>query len=308
MKIQKKRIVTEMVRKYWFLILLIAIFSYLLFIIGIKCKYQQNRIIIKTINCNHDYLDIQHMIDIPDINESDKGLGFTCTGITYDLKDDTYWLGNYGKLHRDSVNNEPSLVEISADFSTVINQIPVEKCMDVQGIAYDKTNDSLWFSSGNEIINIRKDGSIINTFTLGKYQKNKPNGVAYDENTDSLWVLCSTDYLLNYDKEGNLLSVHFCSFIGQDHITIDSQGNIWISAGVDYRGEQNYILRYDIDKDECLYYYQLLSAYAIEGVCFKDENLLVVNDGYYHDALIEKNYVGIYFYKKRNREDEAKLF
>lgn len=262
--------------------------------LGVIYKFPKNRIIIETINCEHRYLDMQRMLNIPDINENDKDVGFTCTGITYDLKDDAYWVGNYGKIERYSLNFEPSLVEISSDFSTVIKQIPVEESMNVQGIAYDKTNDSLWFSSGDEIINMSKEGVVINAFTLDKYQRYKPNGVAYDENTDSIWVLCCAEYLLNYDKNGNLLSAHPCGFIGQDHITVDSQGTIWISAGIDYNGEQNYILQYDTDRDECIYYYQLLSAYAIEGICFKEKDLLVVNDGYYHEALIKKNYVGIY--------------
>lgn len=284
-----------MCRRYYILITIsIGILIFFILMFELIYRWPRNRIKIEAINCDHDYLDILHMIDIPDINESDTKLGFTCTGITYDSNDDAYWFGNYGKLLKDSPKFNPSLVEISSDLKTVIKQIPIKGNVDIQGIAYDKASDSLWFSNGNEIINISKEGSVIDKFTLGKYQKNKPNGVAYDENTDSIWILCTTGYLLNYDKEGNLLSVHPCGFIGQDHITMDSYGNIWISAGIDYFGEQNYILRYDTVSDKCIYYYQLLSAYAIEGIYFQGEKLLVVNDGYYHEAQIRKNYIGIY--------------
>ena len=60
--------------------------------------------------------------------------------------------------------------------------------INLQGISYDKKDDSLWLATGDEIYNIEKDGTTKKNISLGRYSKYKSNGIAVDN--DFIWVLC----------------------------------------------------------------------------------------------------------------------
>ena len=225
----------------------------------------------------------------------DNGAALTATGISCDRNSNTLFIGNYGKASSEDSDIYPSIISVSQNSFNVNGYIHFDMdSIDIQGIAFDVTNNSFWYTNGDSVINCSTlDASELSSFSLDKYSKYKANGICIDANDDSLWVLCLYKYLLNYDKKGNLLKVLDCEYIGQDHIWSDSNGLLYISAGVDYNGENNYIIC--INKTtEIKAIYRVKGSYAIEGILILDDDLYVVNDGIYHDAKIGKNYIQIY--------------
>ena len=75
----------------------------------------------------------------------------------------------------------------------------------MQGVTYDSSNDSLWISVGKSLVNITKQGKLINRIFIDL--DCEMNGVCYDKETDTLWVLCYTDYLLNISKDMKILKI-----------------------------------------------------------------------------------------------------
>lgn len=241
-----------------------------------------------------DTLNYESIIKLPSLSDSEKG--FTCTGLTYDLKRNSFWLGNYGKTHPSSdENKQPSLVQLDAVSGQVKSQIIIEdEGADIQGVSYDKSTDTLWYTDGKQIINSTAEGEIIKKLDIGKYKRYKPNGVLYDMKTDSIWVLCFYNYLLNFDAQGNLLNAYRSDFMGQDHLCCDSQGRLYFSVGIDYNGEDNFVAVYSTEKNSVEYAIRVAGSYSIEGICIVDSYLYVANDGYYHDAAIPENYIAKY--------------
>ncbi len=239
-------------------------------------------------------LTCDEIIELPSLGENEPG--FTCTGLTYDIKSDSFWIGNYGKISQTNEMKNPSLVQISNDFKKIKKQIVIKGDVDIQGVSYDSTTDTLWYSDGKYIINCSKEGKTISQFDLGKYEKYQPNGIVYDSQTNTLWVLCFYNYLLNYDTNGNLIKAIQSDYIGQDHLCFMPDKKLCFSVGNDYNGEENYIAVYSPDMLTIEHAYQVQSSYSIEGICVVDSKLYIANDGYYHDAKIKKNYIAIYNY------------
>lgn len=237
-------------------------------------------------------LECNEIIELPSLcgNES----GFTCTGLTFDVRNDSFWVGNYGKTTQAHDEKNPSLVQISSDFTIIENQILIQGDVDIQGVSYDTTTDTLWYSDGKYIINCSKEGDTLTKFDLGKYEKYQPNGVLYDSQTNSLWILCFYNYLLNYDTNGNLVKVIRSDYVGQDHLCFSSEHKLCFSVGNDYDGEENYVVVYSPDLSTIEHAYQVHGSYSIEGICIVGSKLYVANDGYYHNAKIKKNYIAVY--------------
>lgn len=228
--------------------------------------------------------------ELPDIDVKRKG--FTCTGLTYDRKRNTFWIGNYGKLTPSDKLKTPSIIQVSADFKTILSKITfTDSDIDIQGVSYDETTDTLWYSDGKQVINCDIEGNFIKSINLGPYSKYKPNGVSYDYQTETLWILCYYNYLLHYDLNGNLINSYQSDYIGQDHLCFNGNGQLCFSAGIDYNGSDNYVVIYSMDDMRIEKAYQVLESYAIEGISILDSTLFVVNDGLYHEAKINKNVV-----------------
>lgn len=255
---------------------------------------------------------------------TEERTGFTPTGITYCEKKNKFYIGNYGKSTVESEEYRPGIegadvnfisvkTMISIDISSIMNissiyrkfDALVQKLrkglnlsysvpVDVQGIAYDEETKTIWYTNDDTVINCdAEDGTMISSFNVGEYGKYKCNGICVDPMDDTLWVLCFYNYLLHYKKDGQLIEVYRSDYIGQDHICFDKNGNIYISVGEDYHGNNNYVLYFDKSYN-LKKIYRVLDSYAIEGICIVGSDLYVVNDGYYHDAKIKKNYIQKY--------------
>ena len=219
---------------------------------------------------------------------------FTSTGLAFDKNDNAFWIGDYGAL-KSTDTPAPRVVEMDKDLSNVLNIVDLSSILssddNLQGVAWDQTNDSLWLAVGDSCINIKKDGTLLSKFNLGKYKKYKSNGICVDE--DSLWVLCYSKYMLHFNKSGQLLNEY--SFNLKDQDMLFNNGNeLLVTVGADYNGESNYVVSFEKSTGKTSVKYQVVGAYAVEGISIVDNKMYIVNDGLYHDAKIKESYFAIY--------------
>ena len=221
---------------------------------------------------------------------------FTCTGLTFDYHNNSFWVADYGALPGDK-KPFPRLIEIQDDFSKVINILDLSDILDananVQGICYDKIDDTLWVACGYSIVEISKKGEIVSSINLEKYGKFVSNGICID-GIGNIWCLCYTNYLLKYSHSGELVDTYSVNFDSQDHIYY-YDGKIIMSVGADYNGNDNFIMLLDPNNLANYTLYRLENSYALEGICVKDGYLFSANDGYFHNAKINKSYICKYY-------------
>lgn len=180
-------------------------------------------------SCQKPHLYSVKYTELP--SQTQKSYGFTATGLSFDKKNNQFLIGNYGKSKKEDKEMYPGVISMDIEFSEIAGELYFDSGwgVDIQGIAYDEINDSIWYTNGNEIINCAKDnGEIISSFTIGNYGKYKANGICIDADNQSLWILCTYKYLLNFKKDGKLIRACECDYIGQDHICMDEKGDIYI--------------------------------------------------------------------------------
>ena len=221
---------------------------------------------------------------------------FTCTGLTYDVKDNAFWIGDYGATSpRDQVR--PRIVEVDRSFSKILKSVELSPILgsmvDLQGVAYDGKLDYLWLALGNSVVAIDKDGTLINSIELRKYSKCKFNGICYDEGDDSLWVLCASQYLLHIGKDGSVIDEFPFNYADQDHLCMIGD-YLYVTVGADYRGTNNYVCKVSPKNGEVLSLYRVLSANSLEGIVGYDDKVLILNDGLYHTDLIGHSYFSVF--------------
>ncbi len=167
-------------------------------------------------------------IDLP--NSKYNNHGFTCTGMTYDEADECFWVCNYGLESVAEDIKKPSLIKLSRNFE-IIQEIDFSSInhnindINMQGVAYDSSSDSLWVSVGQSLVNITKQGKLINRIFVDL--DCAMNGVCYEEKTDTIWILCYKDYLLNITKEGKILKIISCNIKDQDQLAYSEQGELY---------------------------------------------------------------------------------
>lgn len=272
----------------------------LILFLAVAVIYKNNYIIKNTIDVSsltrerEEVVNLysKNYIELPDQTLAKHG--FAPTGISYSNMNDCYYIGNYGKRKNEDKGIYPSIICFDASFESIKNELYFnDDSTDIQGISCDEKG-SIWYTNSDYVINCSvKDGSIMSSFKIEGFQRYKANGICIDPQDGSLWVLCMYKYLLHYKRDGKLIEAFDCNYIGQDHICIDKEGHIFISTGSDYTGNDNYVLRFS--KDFSLEkIYRVNDSYAIEGIVVNGSELIVVNDGIYHDAKIKKNYIQIY--------------
>lgn len=220
---------------------------------------------------------------------------FTCTGLTYDKKEDSFWIGDYGKSPLNGVIF-PRIVEVDKNFQNVLRVILLNDILDssanLQGITYDDNDDSLWLAVGDCIIELNKEIQIVRKIQLGRYSKYSANGISYCED-DTLWVLCASQYLLHYSKDGALLNEFPFNYLDQDHIVLDGK-HFFATIGADYRGNNNFIGKIDMSDGSITSLYRIEQSNAMEGICIVDGKVIIANDGFYHSDLVGQSYIVIY--------------
>lgn len=241
-------------------------------------------------------------IELPD--QTREGFGLSATGFSYSNANNCYYVGNYGKSIREDQEIHPSIICFNSSFEFIENELYFDdSSIDVQGISCGD-NESIWYTNNDCIINCSiEDGRIMTSFKIDGFEKYKANGICVDPQDGSLWVLCMYKYLLHYRTNGQLIDSFECDYIGQDHVYVDIEGNIYISAGVDYVGNDNYVLRFSNDFS-LKTIYRVDESYAIEGLYVNGSELIIVNDGIYHNAKIKKNYIQIYDFNEGGKNHD----
>lgn len=220
-----------------------------------------------------------------------ENIGFTCTGLYYDENEQLFYVGNIGKYKPEEKTFKATIEIIDSSFENILETITLydkyPNIKDIQGITKD-SNDNIWFCSPAEnlIRLISKDGN-----EISKISVKNPSGIAYDKEKKNLWVL-TDKFLINYSTKGDVIKKFFIKEKGQDQLYID-ESKILFTAGLDYNGD-SYI--YEVDKETGKYKikYILKDSFAIEGISIVDNNILILNDGYYHNAKVAENQLNYY--------------
>ena len=229
---------------------------------------------------------------LPNIELGTDGCGFTCTGLTYDVTEDCFYVGNYN-------STKHTIVRLSKDGKTNKGEIKLYETFpdlgDVQGVTIDRSDNSIWFASyvSNKIYHISKDGT-----SLGSFAFAGANGIAYDSRTDTLWVLTygsGGDYIKNINKIGEVIkSIPITGISDLDQVYLDEENNIiYFTAGANYSGV-NYVYTLNLSTTQIKQKYALLDSFAIEGICIMGDYMYIMNDGYFHEATIYSNVMNIY--------------
>lgn len=235
------------------------------------------------------------MIPVRKIFLEDLGLqNFTATGLAYDKKTDSFWIGDHGTYIGDSIR----LVQVSSDFGDLKEIINIDGYLNseknnLQGIAYDAFNDNFICAMGEEIIVVSKSGGVIKSYTDDEIKKYKANGVCIDEQDQSIWILCFDNVLIHYDKMYNLIESYSVNFKDQDMLFCEDN-SIYITIGADYEGNNNFVALFDKKTHELQVKFCATESYAVEGICIYNHQIYVINDGCFHNAKIPKTYVCVY--------------
>jgi len=127
------------------------------------------------------------------------GKGFTCTGLCRIPGTDEFWIANHGDTsaaHDGSGPWAPSLVRVNWSGGTItkLQEIALAPLVSgiesVQGVAFDTSDDTLWFASASaagllNVYHIQQDGTLLGDTITPSWA---PNGLAYVEADDSLWI------------------------------------------------------------------------------------------------------------------------
>lgn len=235
-------------------------------------------------------------VALPDIHNN--GHGWTCTGLAYDAVSDTFLVGDIGKATPSSAGFASQLVRVSHDFLTVEETIPLYTTFtgmsDVQGVTIDTSDGTIWFCSTEEkrIRHINADGTSIGSISLS----DKPTGVAYSPLDDSLWILtyANTNNIRRISKSGTVQEQYTFTYNETlDQCFLDyGHGYLYITAGANYSSINNlycFNISTHAQSIACT-----VDSYAIEGIWIGADEMVIVNDGYYHSAIVAVNQANFY--------------
>lgn len=241
-------------------------------------------------------LTASSVVPLPDIHGN--GHGWTCTGLAYDASSNTFLVGDIGKALPSSSGFASQIVRVSFNFQTVIETIPLytsfPNMQDVQGITIDTSDGTIWFCSTSEnlIRHIRADGTSIGSFSVS----GRPTGIAYSPLDDSFWVLtyASSNNIKRMSKTGTVLEQYTFAYSDTlDQCFLDPErGYLYIVAGANYSSRNNVYLFNTETHEQSIAC--TVDSYSVEGLWIGPTEMVIVNDGYYHSAVVAVNQANIY--------------
>lgn len=238
-------------------------------------------------------LNATSQIPLPDIYNN--GHGWTCTGLSYVPSSNTFLVGDIGKELPSSVGYASKIIQVSYDFSTVIDQIDLytlfPNMQDVQGIALD-LDGTIWLCSPheNKVHHINAAGSV-----LGSLSVTSPTGIAIA--TDgSFWILTyeNSNNIKHITRTGETIEQFTFSYNETlDQCFLDDQRNyLYITAGVNYSTRNNIYLFNTVTHEQSITC--TVNSYSVEGLWIGINEMVILNDGYYHSAYVPVNQANIY--------------
>ena len=230
---------------------------------------------------------------LPDL--SSTGHGFTCTGFAFDSESNTFLAGDIGILQPNSGTIQSQIVRLSSNLEMIVNTIPVYQSFpdmgDIQGITIDASDHTIWFCapSANKLFHTNADGD-----NLGSISVNKPTGLAYSSTDDSFWILNYSNEIIHLSKTGLVLeSFSFAFSDALDQCFLDkSTGLLYITAGTNYTGRNNVYCFDTVSHHQSIAC--TVDSYSVEGIWLEADRMIILNDGYYHNACEPSNQANIY--------------
>ncbi len=209
--------------------------------------------------------------------------GFTGTGLAL-RSDGTFWAGNDGRGAPADTTHEPSIVHLSADGSTILDEIDVSAieatATSVQDVTIDTSDDSLWFCLPDEnlIINIDDEGT-----EQSRFSYTNVHGLAYYPEEDHLFILRDSGVLRRINQAGTTQDGFSITLSGSnwDKLHYDAERNgLWITQGAN--GSDGNLYFFDIASESLSEPLPLVGADAIEGVVIEGNTAWILNDAYFH--------------------------
>lgn len=241
-------------------------------------------------------LTASSVVVLPDIHGN--GHGWTCTGLAYDASNDTFLVGDIGKALPSSSGFASQIVRMSHDFQTVEEEISLytsfTSMQDVQGITIDTTDGTIWFcsTSENKIRHIDTDGTSIGSFSVS----GSPTGICYSPHDDSFWVLtyANSNNIKRMSKAGAVLEQYTFNYSDTlDQCFLDPErGYLYITAGANYSSRNNIYLFNTSTHAQSITC--TVDSYSVEGIWIGQDEMIIVNDGYYHSAYDGRNVANFY--------------
>lgn len=233
--------------------------------------------------------------NVPDAAASSAGQGFTITGLCFDGTN--LWASNHGKILEATETWTPSIIKMSLT-GTLLDELDVKATFpsleSVQGIAYDTTDDTLWFVDldAGTVHHIDLDGEDLDD----SFAVSGVNGLCYDSTRDALWCMTTT-HLYRYSKAGALqatVDIQSGTSTDVDHLYYHAADDqIYITDAAS--GSVGKVRVFDIGTSAFIGFFNCPDATAIEGIVRIDNQLLISHDGLFHgQALINKNQVQYY--------------
>ncbi|WP_443747232.1 hypothetical protein [Asticcacaulis solisilvae] len=235
-------------------------------------------------------------ITCPDLPYSVSGKGFTCTGLARG-RDGTWWVGNGGRNLDTDTTYYSGVVQLSADFSTVLRTVYMSSfspstLTDIQGVAVDSVGRVAMAHRGDNTIYIVDpvSGSLLEKFTPAPAMN--INGLAYDP-TQNAWVIIVEDdggaspQNIRWYKvsDQSLISSKNIAVPGSysDHLFVDIYGNVYVSSGPNL--SKGLITKFDQNANNFLNQW-VTDADCIEGIYTDDgRTFWICNDAYRHGGV-----------------------
>ena len=104
--------------------IIILFFAIVCFFLFVFYQTYNNAILIEK---KYSKSEIKDVVPSKTIFFEDFGLdNITCTGLTYDTYDNSFWIADYGQMN-DISDKKPRIIEVDKEFNKVINIINLEK-------------------------------------------------------------------------------------------------------------------------------------------------------------------------------------
>lgn len=236
--------------------------------------------------------DLNAAETIPLPNIYNDGHGFTCTGLAYDGNNENFLVGDIG-MQQPGGTMHSQIVMMSKDFTSVLGTISLTAITsnDIQGIAIRRSDNTIWFCvpSDNKIYHITSAGVLLDYISV-----TRPTGISYDTRDGSLWVLTMDNKILHLSTDGTTISSHnFAYSETLDQCFLDARnGLLYITAGANYQSRNNVYVFDTANNSQRITC--TVDSYSVEGIYLDESNMYILNDGYYHSALVPINQVNIY--------------
>lgn len=208
--------------------------------------------------------------------------GFTCTGL-FKLASGNWLVGNDGREFDGDTNN-PSLVELSSDFTTIVNEWDMSVIngpRSIQGVI-EANDGTFYFASpvdGN-LVNVTNTGALIDKEPLGV----NINGLAYDPVNNYIW----------YSTVGSTISIEYDlatdTPTGKQITILDNTDQMYYQSSTKllYCTAGNNGVNGEVNVVDTVVGYtvaifaDLQDCQAIEGIHVEGSQFFIANDGGFH--------------------------